>query len=336
MAKQDYYLEENNNYPNLTVNRILNRNGRGFTMEDNDIINTNKHRLIPESLATLNHLLSHSDTWHLCIENMNKTLKLSDYMSRKARAELEKKGFLEQIETRVNGRKAYKYIVYELPKEELKRINQGLENCSQQNDDNKLTEENAAHNNNEKQHEIQQNQSKLKEGNHICETKSSTNNSHSLKKNGDNMLHDSYRKHEINGENPPSENPKSSETQSIKASSTELREKRRKRAEELTLQFLNECEQIPYEIKDLLKSHIVMRTEKGIKTTPEQLKALYQQLTEECSTIEQQKKRILYATSCGYPTFVNKSNKKSDSKSNQPEYISSVEELNDYMGGNNG
>ena len=42
-------------------------------MEDNDIVNTNKHRLMPESSATLNHLLSHSNAWHLSIENMQET-----------------------------------------------------------------------------------------------------------------------------------------------------------------------------------------------------------------------------------------------------------------------
>ena len=321
MAKQDYYLEENNNYPNLTVNSILNRNGRGFTMEDNDINNTNKHRLIPESLAILNHLLSHSNTWHLSIECMNKTLKLSDYMSRKARAELEKKGFLEQIETRVNGRKAYKYIVYELPKEELKRINQGLENYGQQNDDNKLTEENAAHNNNEKQHEIQQNQSKLKEGNHICGTKSSTNINHSSKENGDtyeNMSHGSISKHEVKA-TTPSDTDKQ-----------EIRAKRRARNEVEIHNNIDSREDIDAEIKPLLKDFVSSWKEKGRKVTIIELNNLINELLSKCKTIEGQKESISRAISGGYRYLVTKNDKKSEkTPSNSPKFVNPVDDDDD-------
>ena len=63
-----------------------------------------------------------------------------------------------------------------------------------------------------------------------------------------------------------------------------------------------------------------MRTEKNIRTTITMFQQLYEDLVAQCRTVDEQKQRIGYAISYGYPTF-KQSKSKSYKSSTSPDYV---------------
>ena len=339
--------ERYDNKPNLSVYKLLDRRGRGFSMMDNSIPN-NDHKLSTDELAIYLYMISKDETtWHLDIATMNRKLRITAYRSQKARAELVKKGFLVQKEIRKNGRKAYEYTIYELPKEELMRLNQRTENNVQETDGEKLTLENITHNNTNSKNNINNN-IKLKVNNHICKTESfarginllvNSSKEDNTACNNEHVSHESISKPNNIGKLEQNSNEKNAEVTINSASkqlhelnedikkaeekleSIELRNKRRIRNEKEVHGYIDTLEDISDEIKQLLKDYVSSWKDKGRKVTVIELNTLLEELSDKCKTEAEKINSIKTALSCGYKRFfpVNKKNSTGKS-SNTPQF----------------
>ena len=310
---------------NLKKYPLIDRD-EGFTQLDNRVINRQIGELTPDALALLIKLLSLPNDWNLFMIWLQKTIGYSTARVRRAKKELIKKGFLEVDEIRLNGKKAYKYKVYELPKSMMEEQNQVLEaKHLNPNSDKQSKEKDAQINKNNKQENIKKNNKKDKIN--ICKTKDFAEGKSNLLKAKDSFTEEQVL--HVNHVKNTNMNTCSSNNKLINSADTEnnkqIQQKRantREKYEQRVNQLIDNSSDIPTELKALLKNHVTARFEKGIRTTPTMFKQLYADLIDECPNIEEQIRRVKIATSNGYPDF--RLRKKDKFKNtNQPILVSS-------------
>lgn len=303
----------------------------GFTQIDNRIINGQVGELTPDARLLLITLLSLPNDWILYMAWLQKLIKCSSSRLRRAKKELVQKEFLEVDEIRQHGKKAYLYRVYELPKfimieqnqlVEFKRLNSNKSNQSKEN--------NAQINKKDKKEKINKKDKKNKSN--ICKTNGFAEVESSLVKSKENsssnLLAIEEQVHHVNNTNMNScssmnqlinmvtENDKQADIVP-EQQTQQKRANKREKYEYLVHELIDKSNDIPKELKTLLKNHVTARFEKGIRTTPTMFKQLYADLIEECPTIDEQIKRVKIATSNGYPDFRLRKKDKYK-KSNQP------------------
>lgn len=287
----------NPNLKNLTVHKITDRTS-GFTQIDNRVWRGELGNLSSDARLALTVLLSLPEDWSLHIDHFNKICKFSKGKSRKARAELIRGNFLEVQTITVNGKIGYKYTVYELPKDIL--FQNPKSEIQQLKTESTKQETETAHINNKENKEITINKNYKKDNTNTCITKAnavkgfSSFNNTKASSNTSNKSKFDY----INQE---------SDVQPIEdLQATEKRREKRKTNEKSVISYITQSVEIDKSIKDDLVRFIRMRTEKGIRTTLTMFQELYNDLIVQCPTTSEQKQRIKYAISCGYPTFLKK------------------------------
>ncbi len=247
----------------------------------------------------------------------------------------------------MNGRKGFKYTVYELPQNMMFK-KQELENKPKKIGDRKQEIETMPNINKENK-KIDINKDYKEGGTNTCITegyaKGQTNSLISKERSIDSECNNSIAEESnINACSNSSKNI--AEISNIDITSVDYlhskldaaekrlddidkRKTNRERNEKAVINYINSSLDIPDKIKGELKNHIKMRSEKGIRTTITMFQQLYSDLKEECKTIDEQIKRIQYAISCGYPTFRKKSCKKVDKSRKKSIFVKPQEDFSD-------
>ena len=303
----------------------------GFTQIDNRIINGQVGELTPDARLLLITLLSLPNDWILYMAWLQKLIGYSPSRLRRAKKELVQKEFLEVDEIRQYGKKAYQYRVYELPKPIMIEQNQLVEfKRLNSNESNQSKENNAQIN--KKDTKEKTNKKDKKNKINICKTNGFAEEESSLLKSKEDSSSDLFTtKEQVNHVNNTNMNSCSNINKLINSvaendkhadiateqQTQQRRVNKREKYEYLVHELIDKSNDIPKELKKLLKNHITARYEKGIRTTPAMFNQLYADLIEECPTIDEQIKRVKIATSNGYPDFRLRKNDKYK-KSNQP------------------
>ncbi len=349
----------NPNFKNLTVYKVADRTN-GFTQIDNRVLRGEIGSLSPEARLALAVFISFPEDWSLYIDYFNKICKFSKGKSRKARMELINKGFLDVETTIVNGKIGYKYTVYELPKNIMFQ-NPNTE-IKQQITNNTIQETESYPINNKENKEIITNKDYQKDSINTCITESNAVCSdisfnkakamdtcsmlkHDSMRNSSNTNSNLSKKEQFNIAEISNEESCDATLQFANQRLTELtnrldiaekqmqevemRKKKRETNAKLLIEYIKKSQTIDDSIRDDLVKFVQMRTEKGIRTTATIFQQLYEDLIAQCSTIAEQKQRIKYAISCGYPTFNKKDGtfyKKTCKLSTQPDFVVSEDD----------
>ncbi len=339
------FLNPNNN--NFSKHQIIDRI-EGFTPFDNRIIRGEIGQLSVEAKVILLVLLSLPDGWSLYINWLNRICRLSKGKSLKARNELINKGFLEVKQVTINGKIAYKYTVYELPKDIM--FKNPIPEIKQRKIENEKQEPETTPINNKEYKEIITKKNYKNDSKNTCITKGNAiGSTHSIKsaKAGEpciiesivdiaSNMHECFRKNvnykKAEAGTEPSDNLEQTGDEHIsditerineaekRLNGIERRKKKRETNEKAVIDYINHSEKINDGIKNDLIRFVQMRTEKNIRTTITMFQQLYEDLVAQCRTVDEQKQRIGYAISYGYPTF-KQSKSKSYKSSTSPDFV---------------
>ena len=343
-SKPEFLNPNNNNFKKF---QIVDRT-EGFTAIDNRIVRGDIGLLSVEAKVILMVLLSLPDDWSLYIDWLNRICKLSKSKSLKARNELINKGFLDVTQVTVNGKIGYKYTVYELPKDIM--FKNPMPEIKQRKIENVNQEPETYPINNKEYKEIITKKNYKNDSKNTCITKGNAiGSTHSIKsaKAGEpsiiesivdiaSNMHECFRKNvnykKAEAETEPSDNLEQTYDEYIsditerineaeeRLNAIENRKKKRETNEKAVIEYINQSKEINDAIKNDLIRFVQMRTEKNIRTTITMFQQLYEDLVAQCRTVDEQKQRIGYAISYGYPTF-KQSKSKSYKSSTSPDYV---------------